>query len=141
MAQVLFLSPHNNFKIDTKMKKLVLMIAMVVGTTAFAQERKMEKRAISSEDRVEKLTKELDLTEEQQEQIKVLYEKKREARQKEKAERMEIKRIKSQEFDDELKSILTPEQAEKLEAKREKMKMEREKMIEERGEEKLKKSK
>src|SRR5690554_5209249 len=134
------------------MKNLVLTIAMVVGVTAFAQERRMEKRAMPVENKVKRLTQELDLTQEQQEKLKVLYEKKRETRQKERAERMDIKRSENQEFDNELRSILTPEQAKKFEMRREEMRREemrrgkgevreRGEMIQKKKEKKLKKSK
>lgn len=62
------------------MKKLILMIAIAVGTTAFAQERKMDKKPMTSEMKVEKMTRELNLTTEQQAKAKALFDAKAEAR-------------------------------------------------------------
>lgn len=96
------------------MKKLILMIAMVVGVTGFAQEKKMEKKEISVKRKVERLTKELELTEEQQAQVKEIY-----------IQQAERKRAEKAAFEEELSTILTPEQKEKLEAKKEERKTKR----------------
>src|SRR5690606_39961685 len=99
------------------MKKIVLMIAFVVGTTAFAQERKMDKKEhFSTEAKVEKMTKELDLTAEQQKKLTVLFDKQKTEMQKQKAaaklersEKREALSSKKEEMDKEIRSILTPE--------------------------------
>lgn len=106
------------------MKKIVLMIAFVVGTTAFAQERKMNKKEhFSTEAKVEKMTKELDLTAEQQKKLTVLFDKQKTEMQKQKAaaklersEKREALSSKKEEMDKEIRSILTPEQLKKWEA-------------------------
>lgn len=106
------------------MKKLVLMIAFVVGTTAFAQERKMDKKEnLTTQARVEKMTKELDLTPEQQKKLTVLFDskkvemqKQKEAAKLERAEKREALTSRNDEMEKEIKSILTPEQAKKWEA-------------------------
>ena len=104
-----------------KMKKLIVMIAFVVGATTFAQ----EKRAMDTNKKVEKLTQELDLSQEQQEKVKVLFEKKNNekqatkvARTPEKAEKMAVRKSENTAFDREMRAILTPEQARKWEAKK-----------------------
>jgi protein CpxP len=106
------------------MKKLVLMIAFVVGTTAFAQERKIDKKEnLTTQARVEKMTKELDLTPEQQKKLttifdnkKVEMQKQKEAAKLERAEKREALTSRNDEMEKEIKSILTPEQAKKWEA-------------------------
>ena len=106
------------------MKKLVMMIAFVVGTTAFAQERTMDKKEhFSTEARVEKMTKELDLTPEQQKKLTTLFDnkkvemqKQKEATKLERAEKKEALSSKKEEMDKEIKNILTPEQIKKWEA-------------------------
>jgi protein CpxP len=112
------------------MKKLVMMIAFVVGTTAFAQERKMDKREHqSTQAKVEKMTKELELTPEQQKKLTVLFDskkvemqKQREAAKLERAEKREALSSKNEDMDKEIKEILTPEQIKRWEAtKHEKM--------------------
>src|SRR5690554_7446079 len=100
------------------MKKLVLMIAMFVGVTAFAQERKMEQKRMSAEDKVERLTKELDLTAEQQAKVKEIYAKKAENKKAKRTEVMTTRKARSEAFDKELRSVLTPEQNKKLNAKK-----------------------
>ncbi|MFA7445933.1 MAG: hypothetical protein WCY89_08300 [Flavobacteriaceae bacterium] len=117
------------------MKKLVMMMALVVGVTAFAQDKKADKRErFSAEERVEKMAKELDLNQEQKQKLTALFEKQKEEAQKkraaikaERAERREALSSRSEAFDKEVKSILTPEQAKKWEAKKqERMKHKRE---------------
>lgn len=100
------------------MKKLVLMIALVVGTTTFAQERKAVREEMSSENKIEKLTKELDLTDEQRAKAEAIFARK--------AEAMSVRKAENQAFDEEFRAILTPEQAEKHEAKKAEMKKEKE---------------
>lgn len=108
------------------MKKIMLMAALLVGVTTFAQEREMKRNEMPTEERVEKrvemLTKQLDLTKEQQEKMTVLLEKQAEImkieREKAKADRM----AKNEMFQKEINAILTPEQIKTLEAKKEKMK-------------------
>ena len=106
------------------MKKLVLMIAFVVGTTAFAQERKMDKKEhLSTQAKVEKMTKELDLTPEQQKKLttifdnkKVEMQKQKEAAKLERTEKREALSSRNDGMEKEIKSILTPEQTKKWEA-------------------------
>lgn len=107
------------------MKKLVLMIALVVGATTFAQERKMERKGMSSENRIEKLTKDLDLTDEQQAKAEAIFAKKAEAKKAERAEAMGVRKAENQAFEEEFRAILTPEQAKKYEAKKAEMKKEK----------------
>lgn len=109
------------------MKKLILMIAIAVGTTAFAQERKMDKKPMTSEMKVEKMTRELNLTTEQQAKAKALFDAKAEARKvnKENKEAFAEKKIARENFDKEFRSILTNEQIQKYDAKKEQMKQER----------------
>lgn len=116
------------------MKKLVLMIALFVGATTFAQERKMERREMSSENKVEKLTKELDLTTEQQAKAKEIFAKKAETKKAERAEAMEVRKADNDAFDREFRAILTPEQAKKYDAKKAEMKSEKAEKLEKRGE-------
>lgn len=108
------------------MKKLVMMMALVVGATAFAQDKKADKREqFSAEERVEKMAKELDLNQEQKQKLTTLFEKQKEEAQKkreaikaERAERRETLSSRNEAFDKEVRSILTPEQAKKWEAKK-----------------------
>lgn len=100
------------------MKKLILMIALVAGIATFAQEKKMEKRTLSKDNRITQMTKELDLTKEQQQKVKILYEQ----RNVDRKETLKVKKANQEHFQTELKSILTPEQAKKLDARKEKMK-------------------
>lgn len=112
------------------MKKLVVMIALVVGATTFAQEKRMERKAMDTDKKVEKLTKELDLSPEQQEKIKVLFEKKNDKERTARAERKatptqaatlkkaSLKQTANPEFDREIRTILTPEQVKKWEARK-----------------------
>lgn len=122
------------------MKKLVLMLAIALGTTAVAQEKKMDRKMMSPEAKVEKMAKELDLTAEQQVKIKEIYAKKKETMKAHKLDRrldkkevdQKVDKAKMKEvfakrkedreqFDKEIKSILTPEQIEKYDAKKKKM--------------------
>lgn len=100
------------------MKKLIVMIALVVGATTFAQERKMEKKAMHAQEKVEKLTKELDLTQEQQEKVRALFDKKNKDQKEIRAEEMAVKKAENTEFDKEIRAILTPEQTKKWDAKK-----------------------
>lgn len=110
------------------------MIALFVGATTFAQERKMERREMSSENKVEKLTKELDLTTEQQAKAKEIFAKKAETKKAERAEAMEVRKADNDAFDREFRAILTPEQAKKYDAKKAEMKSEKAEKLEKRGE-------
>ncbi|HLW42346.1 MAG TPA: hypothetical protein VKY82_08265 [Flavobacterium sp.] len=110
------------------MKKLILMIAIAVGTTAFAQERKMDKKPMTSEMKVEKMTRELNLTTEQQAKAKALFDAKAEARKVNKEVSKEAfaeKKASRENFDKEFRSILTDEQVQKYDAKKEQMKQKR----------------
>ena len=78
------------------MKKLVFMALLIVGITAFAQEKREErKEKLSPEQRVnfqvKKITKDLNLNEKQIEQVKALVSKEVEKREAKRAE-MEAKR-------------------------------------------------
>lgn len=106
-----------------KMKKLIVMIALVVGATTFAQDKRMERKAMSTDKKVEKLTQELDLNPEQQQKVKSLFEKKENKERTAKVdkattEKASLKRATNPEFDREMRAILTPEQAKKWEAKK-----------------------
>lgn len=123
-------------------------MALVVGATTFAQERKMERKGMSPENRVEKLTKELDLTTEQQAKAKELFAKKAETKKAERAEAIAAKKADNEAFDKEFRAMLTPEQTKKYDAKKAEIKKEkgekfekRGKAIEKRKEKKLEKSK
>lgn len=123
------------------MKKLVLMIALVVGTTTFAQERRLERKGMSSENKVEKLTKELNLTDEQQAKAEEIFAKKAETKKEKRAEALETKKAENEAFDKEFKAILTPEQVKKYDAKKAEKLEKRGEAIEKRKEKKLEKSK
>lgn len=75
------------------MKNLILVLALAFGMTAFAQERKMgkeEREKLTPQERVDlqvkRLTKELDLSTKQAEQVKTLMTKKSEIREAKKKE-------------------------------------------------------
>ncbi len=123
------------------MKKLVLMIALVVGATTFAQERRLERKGMSSENKVEKLTKELNLTDEQQAKAEEIFAKKAETKKEKRAEALETKKAENEAFDKEFKAILTPEQVKKYDAKKAEKLEKRGEAIEKRKEKKLEKSK
>ena len=132
------------------MRKLVLMAFIVVGITTFAQEKKEErKEKFTSEQRVDfqvkKITKELNLNDNQVNQVKALIAKEVEKREAKKAE-MKSKRAEQtkpskeekearrnemkanqEAMKAEMKKILTSEQYTKWELKQEERK---EKMIE-----------
>lgn len=101
------------------MKKLVLMIAMVVGVTAFAQEKKGERKGFLTEDKVERLTNELNLTAEQQAKVRQVLEKKQELKKAERTEAKATRIADNEAFEKEMKSILTEEQIEKYNSKKE----------------------
>ena len=80
------------------MKNIIIALALVFGMTTFAQERKMGKKnkeKLTPQERVEfqvkRLTKDLDLTTKQAEQVKSLMTKKSEVREAKKKE-MDAKR-------------------------------------------------
>lgn len=113
------------------MKKLVLMMAIALGTTVVAQEKKTDRKMMSSEVRVERMTKELDLTVDQQSKVKDIFDRKKEVFKAHKVDRKADKAVKKEafakmktemaQFDKEIKSVLTPDQIKKYDAKREKM--------------------
>lgn len=126
------------------MKKLVVVIAMFVGLTTFAQEKRGEgKERLTPEQRTEavlkKMTSELTLDAKQQEEVKVFLNeqaKKREAKKqefkarKEKGEKLsdeEIAKMKKDRIDEELatktklKKILSEEQYKKWSERRKDM--------------------
>jgi len=102
------------------MKKLVLMIALVVGVTTFAQDRRMDKKQMSVETKVEKMTVELDLTADQQAKVKEIYAKKAETKT------TQTHKAGDDAFDKELRAILTPEQIRKWDAKKAEKKLKKE---------------
>lgn len=106
------------------MKKLVLMLAIAIGTTAVAQERKSDRKMISPEARMEKMTKELELSPKQQKEVKALFAE-RKAIKNERVERkkdMKARKAEMQRFDKDFKSILNEKQIAIYDAKKEKMK-------------------
>ncbi len=140
------------------MKNLILVLALAFGMTAFAQERKMgkeEREKLTPQERVDlqvkRLTKELDLSTKQAEQVKTLMTKKseiREAKKKEMdairatgtkptAEEREAMKTKMQDevasLKKEMKTILTADQYTKWEQNFEERK---DKMLEKRSEKK-----
>ncbi len=100
-------------------------MALVVGATTFAQERKMERKGMSPENKVERLTKELDLTAEQQAKAKELFAQKAENQKAERAEAMAVRKSENEAFDKEFRAMLTPEQTKKYDAKKAEMKKEK----------------
>lgn len=143
------------------MKNLILALALVFGVTTFAQERKMgkeDREKLTRQERVEfqvkRLTKELDLSTKQAEQVKTLMTKKskvREAKKKEMdakrasgtkptAKERETMKTKMQDevtsLKSEMKTILTAEQYTKWEQNFEDRK---DKMMEKRADKKGKK--
>ncbi len=126
------------------MKKLFLVAVLVVGITAFAQEkggRKPQKERISSEEKVDfqvkKMTKDLDLNEKQAKEVRAIISKQVVKRASKRAEMSEVKQKQRDEMranmekehaatSADMKKILTPEQYTKwennLEERKEKMK-------------------
>lgn len=111
------------------MKKLVLMLAIAIGTTAVAQERKSDRKMISPEARMEKMTKELDLSPKQQKEVKALFaerkainEERIERKKDERKKDMKARKAEMQRFDKDFKSILNEKQIAIYDAKKEKMK-------------------
>src|SRR5690606_1606198 len=102
------------------MKKLILMIALVVGVTTYAQDRRMDKKQMSVETKVEKMTVELDLTADQQAKVKEIYAKKAETKT------TQTHKAGDDAFDKELRAILTPEQIRKWDAKKAEKKLKKE---------------
>ncbi len=134
------------------MKKLFVAALLVVGITAFAQEKEATKGPIgklTTEQKVDlqvkKLTKDLDLNEKQVKDVKVLVTKEVEKRE---AKRAEMKEMKDQKREDikanmekeqaavssEMKKILTPDQFAKWEKMRDERKASmKEKMLDKMG--------
>lgn len=112
------------------MKKLILAAVLVVGMTAFAQGKGQRAHQVSPEQKIEKLTKELDLTQEQQAKLKVLFEQKQEkvnAKRSEMKQNREKQVAEKDELDEQIRSILTDKQLEKYEARKaERMEMRKE---------------
>lgn len=103
------------------MKKLILMIALVVGVTTFAQDRRMDRKQMSVDTKVEKMTAELDLTADQQAKVKEIYAKKAETT------KTQAHIAGHDTFDKEVRAILTPEQIKKRDAKKAEKKLKKEK--------------
>ena len=117
--------------------KQVLIGALMLTSMAFAQKREGQ-QPMNAEDRVEKMTErmsaELQLSDDQKKQVKELLAKQSEARKADMEERRAKMREKMEErkaFKAEMDKILTPEQKEKWEAIK---KENREKIQEKRGE-------
>ena len=122
------------------MKKVFLAVLLVVGITAFAQEKDLKrngKERLSSEQKVDfqvkKMTKDLDLNDKQAEQVKVLVAKQVQKRDEKRAEMKENKDKKRAEMkanmeteqaaiSADMKKILTPDQYTKWEKTREEKK-------------------
>lgn len=142
------------------MKKLVVAALLVVGMTTFAQEKMDEpKKQLTPEQKVnlqiKKLTKELNLTEKQIQEIRVIAAKEIELREARKAEmearkegqtrltkeEMKARKAKFEEeralAEERMKTILTPEQYTKWTELRKARKEKIENRIEERKEERL----
>lgn len=103
------------------MKKLILGAVLVVGMTAFAQSKDQKTQRISSEERIEKLTKEYDLSKDQQAKLKVLFEQKKEEIAERRAERkqhIEKRQAERENFDAQIRQVLDEKQLEKYEAKK-----------------------
>lgn len=115
------------------MKKIILSAAFIaLGTLAFAQKNDGDRKAKFEEKRTERLAQlksELNLTDAQVAQIKVLQDKKMETRkaemQVEKADRQKEMKAKMDQNDKDMKSILTPEQYKKWQEKKEQKMQER----------------
>lgn len=122
------------------MKKLIVATLLVVGITAFAQEKegiRPGREKLTAEQKVDfqvkKLTKDLDLNEKQSEQVKALVSKEVEKREAKRAEMDELKKKKREEMKaqrdadqtalrSEMKKILTVDQYAKWEKGREERK-------------------
>lgn len=134
------------------MKKVFLLALVVVGMTAFAQEKdgkRAEREKLTTDQKVElqvkKMNKDLNLNEKQTEQVKALVTKQVQKREAKKAEMQQVKdknraQMKAQmeteqaAVTSEMKKILTPEQFTKWEKNREdKIEKMKEKRAERRG--------
>lgn len=122
------------------MKKVIVAVLLVVGMTAFAQEkegRKAGREKLTSEQKVDlqvtKITKDLDLNEKQAKEVRALVTKQVAKREAKRAEMQELKTKKREEMkaqreaeqaavSSEMKKILTPEQYAKWEKNREERK-------------------
>ncbi len=93
------------------MKNLIcLLLVAFLATTTFAQKNVTTSKADAA---VERMTKELDLTADQQVKIKEIYEAKIEARHNRALQTKGDYKVARDEFDKEIDAILTPAQAEK----------------------------
>jgi Spy/CpxP family protein refolding chaperone len=122
------------------MKKLIVAALLVVGMTAFAQEKQGRtggREKLTSEQKIDiqvkKMTKNLDLNEKQAKEVRVLVTKEVAKREAKRAEIQELKTKKSEEMNaqreanqtalsSDMKKILTPEQYAKWEKNREEKK-------------------
>lgn len=102
------------------MKNLILILALVIGSVSFAQ-NKMEKKSVTAEksgatidQKVERLTQELDLSSEQQMQLKSILVKRKDMVKKNQGNTERINEI-NKTTRATIKKILTPEQLKKLE--------------------------
>lgn len=134
------------------MKKLILAVMLVIGITAFAQQReprKAGKERLTSEEKVDlqvkRMTKELSLNEKQATEVRSIVTKEVAKRETKKAALKEQKDKKREEvkaemqkeqaaFSAEMKKVLTPEQYAKWEKNREEKKAKlKDRMSERRG--------
>lgn len=102
------------------MKQIILILALVVGSTSFAQQ-KLEKQSTTSEksevvngNKIKNITEELDLSINQQETLKHLQKKYDETAIEYKGQAVEIE-SKKEKLTTEFEAILTPEQLSKFE--------------------------
>lgn len=109
------------------MKKFFIVVLMFAGVGLFAQNRQQMREEKSSEEMAtlmaQRLTMQLDLNEEQQGNLKQLFQKHIEARKEKKAEMLNERMEENKEFQQELRNILNEEQFKKFQALQEKRKM------------------
>ncbi|KDN54890.1 Spy/CpxP family protein refolding chaperone [Flavobacterium seoulense] len=99
------------------MKKLIIAALLVVSVSTFAQNGNRPQRGnFSPEQRVERMSKELNLDAAQQDQLKQLYAEQAKNRENQKGFSREQMQEERKKTDDKLKAILTPEQLKKWEA-------------------------
>lgn len=101
------------------MRQIILILALIVGTTSFAQQR-MEKRSLPSDsskatikNRVERMTEELDLSSDQQRKLEGIIVKHDELVKNNQGNDDKLKTI-NEEMEREYRSVLTPEQIKKF---------------------------
>jgi len=96
------------------MKNLIcLLLVAFLATTTFAQKKGMNRKADAT---VERMTKELDLSPEQQVKIKAIYETKIADKTSRSAQTREGRSMAKADFDQKIEAVLTPEQIKKRKA-------------------------